>query len=698
MAASRRDLADPVYLIDNRLLPVTWSFHVPSAAVSDAQPNPTNGLFVSTNMPKITCTSLRLQALYVPKTQTLVEEGINDEIQWEEGGIVLDPTINGLGVEATTLSVNVVDQSDPNTITTSTFVSTVMPTLNPVTAYLRTSATTLQVTTQFPHGLDTFVPVATPAWSPIELVNTGYLGGALLVTQSNVVPDGALDNVFTVTFSSAICDFLEAEAGDNTFLWLPPYPNLQTLVGLVAQGFHASAASNFVLGYSAATGAATITSLRGPSFSIALNQWSTSPTGSLPRLLGLTGSLFDLFNNLRLRSATIPAGNGFTGNLDGVMNRWSIQRPTVPLLAPVTIYTNGGMSSFTTVYANPFFVFIDGGNASHLVYLMGGQYTLASLALYLQDQLTGLDPTQVYTVTVEALTNRLTFRSSVRTFALDFSAVDPSLAGHFGFLSISYSGSRVYQGASLGTDPTLGTDQSNQLTYVSTVMDGQPLQITAGPTRMGALDLDAIVQGDGTVFVHSFNGAVVVRLHDVLSITTTNGSEPTKMLVWQVLDPFTFVLRPPTGQFTLALTGPLLDAMVAGNNSWGWRSDGSAADRMLGFVPAGFTSATAGQTLSAPFPLQLFPPPYLLVSLLAPANGSSLLSQTFGTSTRSNVIAKLDMGSGSNVAHLDYNVTQDVTFYSTTGITGVQLELLNPDLTRYQLHGQGWGATILFRL
>lgn len=696
MAASRRDITDPVYLIDNRLLPVTWSFHVPSAAVSDAQPNPTNGLFVSTNMPKITCSSLRLQALSVPKTQTLVEEGINDQIEWEEGGVFLDPTVSG--VDVMTLSVDVVDQSDPNTITTSTFVSTVMPTLNPVTAYLRTSPTTLQVTTQFPHGLDTFVPVATPTWAPIEFVNTGYLGGALLVTQANVVPDPVLDNVFTVTFTSPICDFLEAEAGDNTFLWLPPYPNLQTLVGLVAQGFHASAASNFVLGYSATTGGATITSLRGPSFSIALNQWNVTPTGSLPRILGLTGSLFDFFNNLRLRSATIPAGNGFTGNLDGVMNRWSIQRPTVPLGAPVTIYTNGGASSFATVYANPFFVFVDGGNVSHQIYLMGGQYTLSSLAQYLQDQLTGLDSTQLYTVTIEALTNRLTFRSSVRTFALDFSAVDPGLSSHFGFLSILYSGARVYQGASLGTETNLGTDQSNQLTYVSTVVDGQPLQVTAIATQTGALDLEAIVQGDGTVFVHSLNGALAVRLHDALGITTTNGTEPTKMIVWQVIDPFTFVLRPPAGQFTLALTGPLLNAMVVGNDSWGWRSDGSGADRMLGFVPVGFTSATAGQTLSAPFPLQLFPPPYLLVSLLAPVNGSSLLSQTFGTSTRTNVIAKLDMGSSSNMAQLDYNVTQDVTFYSTTGITGVQLELLNPDLTRYQLHGHGWGATILFRL
>jgi hypothetical protein len=88
-------------------------------------------------------------------------------------------------------------------------------------------------------------------------------------------------------------------------------------------------------------------------------------------------------------------------------------------------------------------------------------------------------------------------------------------------------------------------------------------------------------------------------------------------------------------------------------------------------------------------------PPYLLMLITQPPGGSTLCQHEWKDSILSQVFAKLVVYPSSPMLRLERVFAMQTRYSSPQGLTGVQLQILNPDHTLYQMHGRNWSGTFV---
>lgn len=685
----------------------------PGKPVTDAaDPNPTNDVKINMEMsvPRAPVKSIELVTFELPTVQLLIEE------QWSTLYFSL-----GITLPLSTMSRRLTITDD-----SFTYTAEIPPTFNPLVAIDDTDPTTPIFTTQVPHLLET----CPQFWTWGELLATVGTVNDTVLTDS----DGKLLPQVTVlsptTFS--VSGFSPATvwiptAGTTTFgnLLYPKIPTQEYLVTMLNSllnqavrdqtsiqscNFHGNV---FRVQYDIKTGM-YIVSFEPKNFKYLPSHFYTSvfpvEHDSLPNLMGYSVSTVKLVEittsnmcNTRtveecqkeelreLKSSSVSSlgecrakltpGNYDTGE---------------QLVQELNFQFNRLLFEDSSEW---FRVTDEFGGSDIKVTVTEGLYNPTSFAQSLTEQLAPNNITVTY-VSVGCDSPGQFVLSSPDVFVLDFTDPDSAnLAKRMGFQIARYTCETEYRSNISFEFPFCKRGypgcvfyfgfthpQSKRMTI--TVSKPKPLLSTAPTT--GVLLPNNQLEITNTSLAHGY------QVGDLVSIETST-AEVYEFRVVQVDSGTQFVVdmeaTNPTGTANISVTKAdccTLSLLFA------FREENGLLQQLAGFPFEDILwQPSNNNTIVAPYLIDLVGFNYVLVRIIDPIGSSHIehVQVPNRTNSMTGIIAKLVL-TRIALRILDGYYPMKINFYSPKIVTSIQVQILNPNGSLYQLHGFPWTATL----
>jgi len=641
----------------------TWAFHVTEPSYGTHLQNATNHATISMSefAGKINCSALQLLSLNIPKTQQVIEKDINDRLFIQEGGIRLPSELSSIQFSVESRSI--------------VHTSSVPPTLNNVSVVERLGPTKLRLTTELPHSLNLLDLIST--WCTIELINTCFTARPLILNTVNTSVVGL--NTFDVIFEESVCDYLQTMSADEMSVWVPEYPSRTELVSVIRAGF--SPAAFFEIEMTVDSNGSVHITPRNPNIHSFL---SIQPSllsdkigfGFTITSVGTTAHLVSYEQASVAKEIILPAGDyGRDPDLLSAQIQRSLNQ----------FYLAPGQD--INVLA---FNFTDSRSVQHVISMSQGNYSANGFAVSLADNLNSAESgTAEYDVFCS--TNGITIRSLIndQRFAIDFTNDQyHEFAQQFGFLPTLYNGRSIYESSGLGIK-----NFSQTSPYIYTLTSSPTLQMHIQSAPIGNMfSISTLNSENYTIVCESqVHG---LQPSDIVTMRSINAPDGVKMIVDTVVDAYEFTLFAPKfanfGQISSMERSDRAIARFVFPSTSGLKSLGS---QTLGYSTRQAINTNLDRSnVFASFPMSLTPVPYVLIELVSPT-GMTNFSHAWNGEIIHNLIAKVDMTS-SDSSKIEPLTNALVRFYGIQGITKVELRILNPNHTLYQLHGQQWSGTI----
>lgn len=342
-----------------------------------------------------------------------------------------------------------------------------------------------------------------------------------------------------------------------------------------------------------------------------------------------------------------------------------------------------------------------------------GMYNPESLALAMTEGMNFLDPNGDYLVTWNAVTMKFTIASLSLTteFALEFTNEqnnNSTIHERLGFRLADYRGKKSYTSDTEIVVPITcvgGTTlpQSWQsYTYDVFRITNQLRNVFSltKPQALPARNTEFVDEGDSTMLVTNNRRAHGYNVDDVVLIICEDGQTGLFRVI-EVVDAFSF--RIDTGSADMTCTQdidhktcvsivlpPVLNLFLAPTPN----TENSIYADILGFPSKTIEWVSDDNVLTAPYPYNLDPPPYVIVEAtpVGSDNGTTRAIHQWGSNAKE-MLAKVILYPA---FRMQFTLPQQITFMNA-GATfkHLAMRILNPNRTPYNFHGRHWSATLL---
>lgn len=685
--------------------------------------NSTNDVIIPCRFPnRINVAQVTLGSLELPLTQYTIEQN------WQQ--LYFDEGIDLYVMDAQSESLVQFSIDENGT----TYTAQLPPRLNPIIDISPLSSTNTAIfTTQYPHMLSLrglfnwgepmkliSTPLTDPDYTAFTDLNTTNVGLVILS-----------DTEFQLTWSGAAVTF-----NTNTVLGYvstPSIPSPSYLAALVTASMNLVAPNHWVITYDPCVGKYNVCYTGSLCNVQDLNPTTllVPGTNSLPSIMGFGCTNVNISissNALTNQNEIIPKQR----NLDNIPVNCIQSIDCSPCRSQINIdignYTPENLMSNLSRQLNRFY-FDPGCNMSatavHIVFstqcggcstvtIPFGMFSPDTLAAFLQSAMAtdvpGID------VSWNINTGQFTF-TAPSDFGLEFDAGTTDLAFRLGFYPISYRNNNSYQSTIPIYYPTKGccgtTIPDRHLSYVYTpLVNGSQRKFIVEVCKPRTYSSTAITyfdNHDGTMnvtyttpaFGHGF------QVLDVVEFAVTPFISPITyyMVVTNVVSYNEFTVDLGSVPFSVFNGGmaPLtyncfsLENTISTNLYFSCVGNNVMA-RTLGYTECdALWNVSQPTTWIAPACYMLDWPQYLLVDLSEPNGATHNLhawkDDPNHTDTNTRVLAKV-------ILYPQYRMERSFPFHMVLPdlriINRVQVRLLNPDHSLYQLHGRDWSMTLSF--